>query len=183
MRTALKGIVKHPTVRAGGQQDNKEEKLEKPRGATFSSTLYCEVFTASLSLRPGTVLRPVCVSALRRNAEQRASALTGGTPPPTTTSSSLRHNKLIPTLLTSHPRQSSELGARQGRARAQGSGCRATARLGRTVTRVLMEGLLGDGDGDVSRRDVPPRDVSLCRDVARGQPGCARDRNRNRKGK
>lgn len=26
-----------------------------------------------------------------------------------------------------------------------------------------MEGLLGDGDGDVSRRDVPPRDVPLCR--------------------
>lgn len=26
-----------------------------------------------------------------------------------------------------------------------------------------MEGLLGDEDGDVSRRDVTPRDVSLCR--------------------
>lgn len=31
-----------------------------------------------------------------------------------------------------------------------------------------MEGLLGDGDGDVSRRDVSPRDVSLYRAGARG---------------
>ena len=44
-----------------------------------------------------------------------------------------------------------------------------------------MEGLLGDGDDDVSRRDVSPRDVSLCRAVARSraasllqQPGRAR---------
>lgn len=112
----------------------------------------------------------MCACALRRNAEQRASALARGTPPPPLPSSLRHHNKLVPTLLTSHPRQSSELGARQGRARAQGTSCPATARLRRTVTRVLMEGLLGDGDGDVSRSDVSPRDVSLCRAVARGQP-------------
>lgn len=105
----------------------------------------------------------MCACKLRRNAELRASALTGGTPPPPPPSSPRHHNKLIPTLLTSHPRQSFELGARQCRTRAQGKGCWATARLGRTVTRVLMEGLLGDGDGDVSRKDVSPRDVSLCR--------------------
>lgn len=55
----------------------------------------------------------------------------GTPPPPPTSPPSLRHhNKLIPTLLTSHPRQSSELGARQGRALQQGTGCPATARLG-----------------------------------------------------
>lgn len=117
--------------------------------------------------RPGTGLRPVSARTLRRNAaERRASVLTEGN----SSSSSLRHhNKLIPTLLTSHSRQSSKLGARQGRTRAQGKRCRATARLGLMVTRVLMAELLGDGEGDVSLRDVSPRDVSLCRAVARGQ--------------
>lgn len=144
----------------------------------FSSLLYFVFYV----FRPGTDLWPVSACALRRNAENRASALREGN------SSSLRHhNKLIPTLLTSHPRQSSELGTRQGRTRAQGTGCPATARLGLTVTRVLMAGLLGDGDGDVSLRDVSPRDVSLYRAVARGLPclqsGCARDFSRNRKRK
>lgn len=41
-------------------------------------------------------------------------------------------------------------------------------RLGLTVTRMLMAGLLGDGDGDVSLRDVSPRDISLYRAFARG---------------
>lgn len=41
-------------------------------------------------------------------------------------------------------------------------------RLGLTVTRMLMVGLPGDGDGDVSLRDVSPRDSSLCRASARG---------------
>lgn len=76
------------------------------------------------------------------------------------------HNKLIPTSLTSHPRQSSELGARQGRTRARRTGCWATARLGRSVTRMLMKRLLGDGNGDVSRKDVSPRDVSVRRGSA-----------------
>lgn len=40
-------------------------------------------------------------------------------------------------------------------------------RLGLTVTRMLMAGLLGDGDGDVSLRDVSPRDISLDRVFAR----------------
>lgn len=43
-------------------------------------------------------------------------------------------------------------------------------RLGLTVTRMLMVGLLGDGDGDVSLRDVSPRDISLYRAFARGLP-------------
>lgn len=102
-------------------------------------------------------------SGLRRS-HRRGNSSSSACCPTSSSSSSLRHhNKLIPTLFTSHPRQSCELGARQGRARAQGKGCRATARLGLTVTRVLMAGLLGDGDGDVSRGDVSPRDVSLCR--------------------
>lgn len=61
------------------------------------------------------------------------------------------HNKLIPASLTSHSRQSSELGAS-----AQGRSCRATVRARRTVTPVLMEGLLGDEDDDASGRDVSP---------------------------
>ena len=48
-------------------------------------------------------------------------------------------------------------------------------RLGLTVTRMLMAGLLGDGDGDVSLRDVSPRDISLYRAFAK-----ARDFIRNR---
>lgn len=66
-------------------------------------------------------------------------------------SSSSCHNKLIPASLTSYPRQSSELGAS-----AQGRSCRATVRARRTVTPVLMEGLLGDEDDDASGRDVSP---------------------------
>lgn len=41
-----------------------------------------------------------------------------------------------------------------------------------------MEGLLGDGDGDVSRGDVSPRDVSLRRAVARGAASRSRLRAR-----
>ncbi|KAG7215787.1 hypothetical protein INR49_021910 [Caranx melampygus] len=44
-----------------------------------------------------------------------------------------------------------------------------------------MEGLLGDENGDVSRRDVSPRDVSFCLAVARGQPSShSTDRQRVR---
>lgn len=109
-------------------------------------------------------------------------------PPPAR--SPRHHNKLIPTSLTSHPRQSSELGARQGRTRARRTGCWATARLGRSVTRMLMKRLLGDGKGDVSRKDVSPRDVSVRRAgcsralcLALRRSGSARilSRSRNRK--
>lgn len=112
----------------------------------------------------GSRLRPASACALCRNAERGFGTHAGNS----SSSSSLRHhNKLIPTSLTSHWRQSYELGARQGRTLAQGAGCWATMRLGLTVTRVLMAGLLGDGDGDVSLRDVSPRDISLYRAFAR----------------
>lgn len=114
----------------------------------------------------GTGLRPASACALCRNAERGFGTHAGNS---SSSSSSLRHhNKLIPTSLTSHWRQSYELGARQGRTLAQGAGCWATMRLGLTVTRMLMAGLLGDGDGDVSLRDVSPRDISLYRAFARG---------------
>lgn len=128
----------------------------------FSSLLRLEFKQVDVA---GTGLRPASACALCRNAERGFGTHAGNS----SSSSSLRHhNKLIPTSLTSHSRQSYELGARQGRTLAQGAGCWATMRLGLTVTRMLMAGLLGDGDGDVSLRDVSPRDISLYRAFARG---------------
>lgn len=128
----------------------------------FSSLLRSEFKQVDAA---GSGLRPASVCALCRNAERGFGTHAGNS----SSSSSLRHhNKLIPTSLTSHWRQSYELGARQGRTLAQGAGCWATIRLGLTVTRVVMAGLLGDGDGDVSLRDVSPRDISLYRAFARG---------------
>lgn len=110
---------------------------------------------ADVDAAGSALLRPACACALCRNAERGFGTRAGNS----SSSSSLRHhNKLIPTSLTSHSRQSYRLGARRGRTLAHGAGCRATARLGLAVTRVLMAGLLGDGSGDVSLRDVSPRD-------------------------
>lgn len=159
--------MNHSTTRATFQQHKQGGKtVENTRGATFSFRLYFSFKSLGPGLGCGRCVRVRSAGMQSTGLRHSLGELLLHLLPP-----SLRHhNKLIPTLLTSHPRQSSELGARQGRTRAQGTGCRATARLGLTVTLVLMERLLGDGDDDVSRRDVSPRDVSHCRAVARGLP-------------